>query len=458
MNAALEFVEQHSQRFVEELVELLRIPSISAVGTHRDDVTRCATWLVEHFTQIGLENVRLMPTAGNPVVYAEWLHAIGQPTVLIYGHYDVQPVDPVHEWESPPFEPTVRGGQIFARGAADDKGQVFMHAKAVEALLRTQGRLPVNVKLLIEGEEEIGSPNLDAFVAANRDQLAADVVVISDTAMFPPGIPAITYGLRGLAYCQVEVEGPTSDLHSGTYGGGVANPLEVLCKLLASLKDENGRVVVPGFYDDVDPLSEQERHRLADLDFDEERLKREVGVEALAGEAGFSVLERVWARPTLELNGVWGGFTGEGAKTVIPARAWAKISCRLVPRQDPERVLSHLERHLRAICPDTVRLRFTNMHGGRPGLVPTEHPAIQAAFRALEQGFKVRPVFIRAGGSIPVVATFHETLHLPVVLMGVANHDDHAHAPNERFGLENFIGGIRSATYLWEELARSALA
>lgn len=455
MDAAIEYLKQHEQRFVAELLAFLRIPSISASPDHRGEVARCARWLAEELGRIGLEHVQVLPTGGHPVVYADWLRVPGRPTALVYGHYDVQPVDPLHEWESPPFEPVVRDGMVFARGAADDKGQVFLHLKAAEAWLRAGGGLPLNLKFLLEGEEEIGSPNLDRFVQAHRDMLTADVAVVSDTSMFPPGLPAITYGLRGLAYCQIEVQGPATDLHSGSYGGAVANPLQVLAELVAGLKDAQGRVAVPGFYDDVRPLTAEERRALAELPFDEERFKREVGVQELSGEVGYSTLERLWARPTLELNGLWGGFTGEGAKTVIPARAWAKISCRLVPDQDPERILDLLERHLTAVCPATVRLTFTRMHGGRPSLIPTDHPAVQAALRALERGFGTRPVLIRSGGTIPVVATFQELLGLPVVLMGLANHDDHAHAPNERFGLANFLGGIRSAIYLWPELAAS---
>lgn len=453
MDSVIDYINQRERQFIDQLIELLRIPSISSSPERRDDVARCAQWLAEEMGQIGLEHVQIVPTAGNPVVYADWLHAPEQSTALVYGHYDVQPVDPVEEWESPPFEPVVRDGLIYARGAADDKGQVFMHLKAVEAYLRTGGRLPVNLKFILEGEEEIGSPNLDAFVETHRDLLAADVVVVSDTQMFPPGLPAICYGLRGLAYCQIELRGPATDLHSGSYGGAVANPLTVLAEMLSKLKDGHGRVTVPEFYDDVRPLTSDEREAFAHLPFDEARFMSEVGVTALDGETGYSVLERLWGRPTLELNGVWGGFTGEGSKTVIPARAFAKISCRLVPEQHPERILDLLERHLRTLCPPTARLTFTRMAGGKPSLTPLNHPAVQAAFRALERGFGARPVFIRSGGSIPVVATFQQILGVPVVLMGVANHDDHAHAPNERFGLANFTGGMRSAAYLWEELA-----
>lgn len=451
--AVFEYLDQQQERFLAELKELLSIPSISSSSAHRADVQRCAEWLAEHMRALGLEHVQVLPTEGHPVVYADWLHAPGRPTVLVYNHYDVQPVDPLEEWESPPFSPTVREGRVYARGAADDKGQLFLHLKAIEALLRVEGGLPINLKLLYEGEEEIGSEHLDAFLAAHRELLAADLVVISDTAMFDRGMPAICYGLRGLVYLQVDVEGPNSDLHSGAFGGAVANPAEMLARLIAKLKDEDGRVTVPHFYDDVRPLTEDERRELARLPFDEERFRRELGVEALWGEAGYSVLERLWTRPTLEVCGVWGGFQGEGSKTVIPARAGAKLSCRLVPDQDPERIADLLEQHLRALCPPGVRLRITRLHGGRPSITPIDHPAVQAAMRALKKGFGTDPVFIRAGGSIPVVASFESILGLPTVLMGFGLPDEHNHAPNEWFDLGNFRAGMRSVVWYWKELA-----
>jgi acetylornithine deacetylase/succinyl-diaminopimelate desuccinylase-like protein len=454
MSEALEYLEQHRARFLEELFALLCIPSISSSPEHQGEVARCAEWLADHLRTIGFEQVEVLPTAGHPVVYADWLHAPGRPTVLIYNHYDVQPVDPLDEWQTPPFEPTVREGQLYARGAADDKGQLLIHLKALEALLQTEGGLPVNVKILYEGEEEIGSEHLEPFLAAERERLAADLVLISDTAMFERGLPSICYGLRGLAYFQVDLEGPASDLHSGSYGGAVANPAEVLARLIAQLKDDQGRIVVPGFYDEVRPLSDQERAEFARLPFDEARYKRELGVEALWGEAGFSVLERLWARPTLEVCGLWGGFQGAGSKTIIPARASAKLSCRLVPDQDPERVTRLVEQHLRALCPASVRLRFTPMAGGRPSITPLDHPAVGAAQRALRAGFDAEPVFIRAGGSIPVVASFESLLGLPTVLMGFGLPDERNHAPNERFDLGNFAGGLRSSLHWWRELGR----
>ena len=456
MPGALEYLEQHQSRFLEELFELLEIPSISASPEHRGEVERCAHWLADHLRSIGLEHVQVLPTGGHPVVYADWLHAENRPTVLIYNHYDVQPVDPLDEWKSPPFEPVLRDGRIYGRGSADDKGQLLIHLKAIEALLKTEGALPVNLKILYEGEEEIGSEHLDSFLAAQRDLLRADVVLISDTAMFERGMPSICYALRGLAYFQVDLDGPSTDLHSGTYGGAVANPAEILARLIAQLKHDDGRIAVPGFYDDVRPLSDRERAEIARLPFDEDAYRRELGVGGLWGETGYSVLERLWARPTLEVCGLWGGFQGAGSKTVIPARASAKLSCRLVPDQDPERVTSQVEAFLRSICPHSVKLRFTPMAGGRASITALDHPAVAAAMRALRAGFGAEPVFIRAGGSIPVVASFQHLLNLPTVLMGFGLPGENNHAPNEWFALENFVGGLKSSLHWWREVAESS--
>ncbi|MBI3968066.1 MAG: dipeptidase [Chloroflexi bacterium] len=447
------YLESNRKRFLEELFELLRIPSVSADSTKADEVRRCAEMVAQLLDSAGLERVEVLPTPGHPVVYGEWLSAPGQPTVLIYGHYDVQPADPVELWTSPPFEPTIRDGDLYARGSMDDKGQLLIHVKAVEAHLRTNGRLPVNVKFLIEGEEEVGSAHLDEFIAANRDLLKADVAVISDTAMFKAGVPSLCYGLRGLTYLQVEVVGPKSDLHSGSFGGSVLNPIQALCELIAGLKDQAGRITVSGFYDQVRPLTEEERAEFGRLPFDEAEFRSETGVPALYGEAGFTTLERLWARPTLELNGIWGGYTGEGAKTVLPAKAAAKISCRLVPDQDPQQITELLRRHLEASCPPGVTLSIAPLHGGKPSLTPIDHPAVRAAARAVERGFGKRAVFQREGGSIPVVATLDELLGLPTVLMGIGLPNGNAHAPDERLHLDNFYGGLLSAAYLLEELA-----
>ncbi len=454
MDDVLAYLEAHRDRFLDELKTFLRIPSISSATAHRADVLRCAEYAVAHLRRIGFPRAEVLPTGGHPVVYAEWVGAPGAPTALVYGHYDVQPVDPLELWETPPFEPQVRDGLLFGRGAVDDKGQVYMHFAAAEAYLATRGRLPVNLKLLIEGEEEIGSPHLDAFVAAHRDLLAADVGVISDTPMYDADHPSLCYGLRGLVYLQVEVEGPATDLHSGTWGGIVTNPALALAQVLAALKDAQGRVTVPGFYAAVRPLTPAERAAFAALPFDAERVAADLGVPVLTGEAGYTPLERLWARPTLDVHGLWGGFSGEGAKTVIPARAGAKLSCRLVPDQDPDTIADLLAAHLERLAPPGVRLRVERLHGGRPVLTPLDHPALQAAGRAIERGFGKPPSFIREGGSIPFVATLVEELKLPCVLLGVGLPNERTHAPNEFFHLVNFYRGMRTVAYLWDELAR----
>jgi acetylornithine deacetylase/succinyl-diaminopimelate desuccinylase-like protein len=405
--------------------------------------------------RIGLQNVRLMETPGHPIVYGDWLGSPGAPTILFYGHYDVQPVDPVELWESPPFEATIRDGEIYARGAADDKGQVFMHLKAIEAYLDKTGKLPINIRLVLEGEEEVGSVNLDNFIRANKALLQADVVVISDSAMFDRGVPSICYALRGLVYFQIDLRGTTSDLHSGVFGGAVANPAMVLAQVLAQIKDKSGRIKIPGFYDDVLPLSDEERAAWQSLPFNEKKYRKDLGAPKLAGEPGYSVLERVWARPTFEVNGLLSGFTGDGAKTVIPAVAMAKVSMRLVPNQDPDRISDLFEAYLKKIAPKTVELTLTRMHGGKPWLASYDSAYVRAAGRAIEQGFGKAPVFCREGGSIPVVSTFKEELNLPAVLFGVGLPDENAHAPNERLDLGNFHNGILASAILYDEIART---
>ena len=454
MNDVIDFINANRDRYVDELKRYLAIPSISALPDHAGDVRACAEWTAAEMKRIGLEHVRLIETPGNPVVCGDWLHAEGAPTILFYGHYDVQPVDPLDLWESPPFEAAVRQGEIYARGAADDKGQVFMHCKAVEACLRRAGRLPVNIRFVIEGEEEIGSVHLDAFVREHRDELAADVVVISDSPMFDRGVPSICYGLRGLAYLQIDLRGSRSDLHSGSFGGAVANPAFVLAQVLGRMKDRGGRVTAPGFYDDVRPLRAEERAEFARLPFNERRYRNELGAPKLFGERGYTTLERLWARPTFEVNGLLSGFTGDGAKTVIPAVAMAKVSMRLVPDQDPDRIAGLFEAHLRKVTPPTVELTVTRMHGGRPWMTEFDNPFVQAAGRAIEQGFGRRPVFNREGGSIPVVATFQEVLGLPSVLFGVGLPDENAHAPNEKLDLGNFHNGIVASAVLYGEIGK----
>src|SRR6476469_8106736 len=387
MDNIVDFINTSRDRYVDELKQYLAIPSISALPEHAKDVRACAEWTVAEMTRIGLQQVRLIETPGHPVVYGEWLGAEGAPTILFYGHYDVQPVDPVELWESPPFEATVRDGEIYARGSADDKGQVFMHFKAIEAHLKQNGRLPVNIKVILEGEEEVGSANLDNFVKDHRDELKADVVVISDSPMLDRGIPSICYGLRGLVYFQLDLRGTKSDLHSGSFGGAVANPAFVLANVLAQMKDRGGRIKIPGFYDDVRELSEAERAEWKKLPFNETKYRKELGAPKLFGESGYSTLERVWARPTFEVNGLLSGFTGDGAKTVIPATAMAKVSMRLVPDQHPDKIADVFEDYLRKVAPKTVDVKLTRMHGGKPWITEYDNPFVQAAGRAIEAGF-----------------------------------------------------------------------
>jgi len=453
MQSVIDFIHTSRDRYISELKQYLAIPSISALPAHAGDVRKCAEWTAEEMRRIQLENVRLIDTPGNPVVYGEWLQAgPSAPTILFYGHYDVQPVDPVELWDSPPFEATVRDGELYARGSADDKGQVFMHFKAIEAHMKKAGRLPCNIKVLIEGEEEVGSKNLDPFVRANKDLLKADVVVISDSAMFDRGVPSICYSLRGLIYFQIDLRGTKSDLHSGVFGGAVANPAMVLAQMLAQMKDKGGRIKIPGFYDDVRPLLEEERASWRELPFNEKKYKKELGAPKLAGEKEYSVLERVWARPTFEVNGILGGFTGDGAKTVIPAVAMAKVSMRLVPNQDPDTIAQLFEAYVKKVAPKTVEVKVTRMHGGKPWITEYNNPYVQAAGRAIEKGFGKPPVFCREGGSIPVVSTFQEVLGVPAVLFGVGLPDENAHAPNERLDLSNFHNGVVSAAILYDEI------
>jgi len=452
MNKVIDFINTNRDRYIHELTEYLAIPSISALPQHKGDVRKAAAWTRDELTRIGLENARIEETPGHPVVYGEWLHAEGAPTILFYGHYDVQPVDPLDLWESPPFEATVRDGEIYARGAADDKGQIFMHFKAIEAHMKQNGRLPVNMKVLLEGEEEVGSENLDAFIRAHRALLEADVVVISDSPMFERGIPSICYGLRGLAYFQIDVRGSNSDLHSGSFGGALANPAMVLAQILAQMKDRSGRVKIPGYYDDVVDLTEEEREAWKRLPFNEKQYRKELGAPKLFGESGYSTLERVWARPTFEVNGLLSGFTGEGAKTVLPAVAMAKVSMRLVPNQDPGKVAAQFEEYVKKVAPKTVDVTVTRMHGGRPWMTDYHNDYVQAASRAIEKGFGQAPVFNREGGSIPVVFTFQQELGLPSVLFGVGLPDENAHAPNEKLDLGNFHNGVIASAILYDEI------
>lgn len=454
MDKILDFINVNRDRYVDELKTLLAIPSVSALPAHKGDVRACAEWCAAEMRRVGMDNVRLVETPGNPIVRGDWLGAPGAPTILFYGHYDVQPVDPLNLWESPPFQATVRDGEIYARGAADDKGQVFMHFKAIEAHLTQHGRLPVNMKIVIEGEEEVGSEHLDDFVRGHKDELASDVVVISDSAMFARGVPSICYGLRGLVYCQIDLRGSATDLHSGSFGGAVANPGFVLAQMIAQMKDRGGRIKIPGFYDDVRPLREEEQQAWTALPFNERTYRKDFGIPKLFGESGYTTLERTWARPTLEVNGLLSGFVGEGAKTVLPAVAMAKISMRLVPDQDPDKIAELFRAYVEKLTPKTVELTFTRMHGGKPWMTAYDNPYVQAAARAIEKGFGQKPVFTREGGSIPVVSTFDEQLGVPAVLFGVGLPDENAHAPNEKLDLGNFHNGVIASAFLYDEIGR----
>lgn len=444
-------IDPHRDRFLSELLTLLSFPSVSNDADRKDDVCRTASWLSSHLRGIGLQS-EVMATAGHPVVFAQRLERADLPTVLVYGHYDVQPVDPLDEWLSPPFAPEIRDGKIFARGATDDKGQAFAHVAAIDALLRSEERLPVNIKLLIEGEEEIGSPSLHPFLTAHKDLLAADLVVVSDTSMFAADTPSLCYGLRGLVYCEVHVQGPTKDLHSGQFGGAVENPINALATIIAGLKDKDHRITIPGFYDDVRELPADERAALSHLPGTAEELRKQLGVPRLAGEAGYDENEWRWTRPTLDVNGIWGGFMGAGAKTVIPARAGAKISMRIVPNQDPEKIARLFEEHVVRLCPPTVRLTVLQAHSAPWALLPRDHPAMSAARTAVRIGFGKEPVLTLEGGSIPVVQAFEEVLGLRTLLIGFGLPDDGAHSPNEKLDLDHFYRGIATVAALYREL------
>jgi succinyl-diaminopimelate desuccinylase len=447
-----QYLDENRGRHEDALCELLRIPSVSADSRHKDDVRRAAEWVADRFRAVNFAT-EIVPTAGHPIVFAQSPQIAGAPTVLVYGHYDVQPPDPLDEWISPPFEPTRRNGNLYARGATDDKGQMLTHVFSAEAWVKTSGQPPINLKYLIEGEEEVGSANIEAFLEQHRDKLACDVVVISDTSQFGPGQPAITYGLKGLAYYELKLTGPKQDLHSGTFGGAVTNPANALTKMLAALRDNDGRVTIPGFYDDVVPLTDRERQQFGQLGFSEAEFRKKLGVDAVTGEKDYTTLERRWARPTYDINGLTSGYQGEGAKTVLPARASAKFSFRLVPKQDPDKIDAALEKMLRTLCPPGIRLELVR-HGRAPGvLMSLDSPSMQGASRAIERSFGRRPVFIREGGSIPIVNEFRRRLGVDVLLLGWGQDDDNTHSPNEKFSLDDFHRGIKASAYLWQELA-----
>ncbi|RTR30688.1 dipeptidase [Deinococcus radiophilus] len=434
----------------QELFELLRIPSVSSDSTRRADMGRTAEYLRAKLATLGF-SARVDQTPGHPVVYAERLDAPGQPTVLVYGHYDVQPEDPVEEWVSPPFEPEVREGRIYARGATDDKGQAYAHVRGAELLL-SQGELPVNLKFLLEGEEEIGSPNLEPYLEAHREELACDVIVISDGSRFAKDVPTVTYGLRGIAYVEVRVQGASRDLHSGSYGGAAPNPINALCEIIAGLKDDQGRITVPGFYDSVVPLTEEEREMWAGLPHSDEQFAASIGATSLPGEEGYSTLERIWGRPTLDVNGIWGGFQGEGAKTVIAAKAGAKVSCRLVPGQDPADITRKLQEFIPTLAPQGVQVEVIDHHGGDPVKFDLSSPFIKAADRALARVYGKPAAFGRTGGSIPIVADFARILGAPVLLVDLGVNEDGLHSPNESFSQEDYFNGILTSAYLMQEI------
>lgn len=455
MQNILDYIGREHPLHLGQLLDFLRIPSVSTAPEHIADVAHCADWLADEMRSIGLNNVEIFPTAGHPVVFGQWLDAgENAPTVLFYGHYDVQPVDPLNLWTNPPFEPTIRDGQVFARGAMDDKGQVFLQLKAIEAHLKTNGNLPVNVKVLLEGEEEIGSVNLEQFLREHKEMLACDTTLISDTAMFADNMPSITYGLRGLTYMEVTVTGANRDLHSGSFGGAIDNPANALCAMIAKLKDEFGRITIPGFYDDVLALTDEERKQFARLPHDEAEYCKANGVPATHGEFGYTTLERTWARPTLDVNGLWSGFTGDGAKTVLPAKASAKISMRLVPHQDTNDIAEKFADYVQKIAPPTVSVKVENLHGGNPAITPLDNAGIKAAVRALEKAFGVQPYFIREGGSIPITLLFDTILNAPTVLMGFGLPNENAHSPNEHFNLQNFYRGIIASALFYDELSK----
>jgi acetylornithine deacetylase/succinyl-diaminopimelate desuccinylase-like protein len=448
-------LKSNRKKYLRELKELLRIPSLSVEPKGAKPIQKAADWVCERLRSAGCKNAKIHETDGHPVVYGESLEAPGAPTILVYGHYDVQPVDPLELWKTPPFEPTVRGGKIFARGASDDKGQVIVHVNALEAHLADGGRCPVNVKFVIEGEEEIGSDNLEPFIRNNKGQLACDAVVVSDTGMFDKGVPSICYGLRGLTYLEVSLRGTDTDLHSGSYGGSVVNPANALVEMLAKLKDARGRVTIPGFYANVKRLTVAERRAFNSLPHSDAKYKKSIGAPDLFGEASYSTLERVWVRPSLDINGIWSGFTGEGAKTVIPAEAHAKVSMRLVPDQTPKEIYRKAAAYIKKLAPKSVKVTVRDLHGGDGWVAPTDHPALTAAGTAMKRAFGREPVFVREGGSIPIVPSFERMLKVPVVLLGIGLPDDNLHAPNEKMDLDQFYKGIEASAYLMEELGGS---
>ena len=446
------YIEENKDRFLDELFGLIRIPSISSIAANKPEMYRAAEYWKQLLLDAGADRAEVYESEGNPVTYGEKIIDPAKPTVLVYAHMDVMPVDPLNLWTSPPFEPEIRDGRIWARGANDDKGQSFMHAKAFELMVRTN-TLPCNVKFMIEGEEEVGSPSLGKWCELHKDMLKADIILVSDTSMIAPDTPSITTGLRGLAYWQVEVTGPAMDLHSGLFGGAVANPINVLAKMIAQMVDEKGRITIPGFYDEVREISAEERELLAQAPFDLDNFKQSVGVEEVAGEAGYATTERTGIRPTFDVCGIWGGYTGEGAKTVLPSKAFAKISCRLVPDQDHHKIAVLFKEHFEAIAPKTVKVEVTSLHGGQGYVCPIDLPAYKAAEKAYMETYGKRPVPVRSGGSIPIISTFEQVLGIKTILMGFGLESDAIHSPNENFALEQFFNGIRTIPLFYKYFA-----
>ena len=448
------YIENNKQRFLDELFELIRIPSISSEQKHKDDMKKMAQALKQKLLDAGADKAEVMPTDGNPVVYGEKMVNSSKPTVLVYGHYDVMPVDPIEKWDSQPFEPEVRDGKIWARGADDDKGQSFMHIKAFE-YLNQSGKLDCNVKFMVEGEEEVGSPNLGKFCEQHKDMLKADTILVSDTSMLSPENPSITTGLRGLAYMEVQVTGPNRDLHSGIFGGAVANPANVLADMIAKLKDENNKVTIPGFYENVIEASEEERKEMAKAPFDLEQYKKALDIEEVDGEAGYTTMERTGIRPSLDVNGMWSGYTGEGAKTVLPSTAGAKISMRLVPNQEHKKVARMFEAHFKSLAPKSVKVEVKELHGGQGYVSPIDLPAYKAASKAMETTMGKKPIPVRSGGSIPIIATFENVLETKSILLGFGLESDAIHSPNENYPLEQFYNGIETIVHFYEEYAQT---
>jgi len=446
------YIEANKNRFLNELLDLLRIPSVSADPKYKNDVLRTAEAIKQQLITAGANKVEVCPTAGHPIVYGEKIISSNLPTVLVYGHYDVQPADPLNLWTSPPFEPVIKNELIYARGSSDDKGQVYMHVKAFEAMMKTNS-LPCNIKFMIEGEEEVGSSNLGIFIKANKERLKADVVMVSDTSILDNNVPSITVGLRGLAYMEVEVTGPNRDLHSGVYGGAVANPVNVLCEMIASMKDKNGKITIPGFYKDVELVTKKERAEMAKAPFSKKAYMKELNVSDLKGEKGYSPTEQTSIRPTLDVNGIWGGYTGEGAKTVLPSKAFAKISMRLVPNQNSDKISKLFEKHFKKIAPKYVKVKVTALHGGEAVVTPTDSVAYKAASQAMHDTFGKKPIPVRTGGSIPIVALFEKELGLKSVLMGFGLDTDDIHSPNEHYGLFNYFKGIETIPLFYKYYA-----